>query len=282
MPNQDRPPVVGQEIELRVNVDPRCHTCAESISWDMHEPSPFAYYGPDALARFFEDLVMGKPLPLTFNTHHAREASTVVAITLFMHRHLLLLPGAMPLVAAADFYARWGEPAMAHLDPELGRFFRFLGLYLDTRDNKQKLTEALGWMREYLETGVLPHFGGRRAEPPRVLDVGTTGFVLAETPGDMASMDFVIEAWVELYRMGHLRGVLVGPMVNARRNVVAARKSPLVDFDLGKAAAHLNEMERAMGELPEWRVDADGLWLSGPPDGTLILVQHMLEVFVRV
>jgi hypothetical protein len=62
--------------------------------------------------------------------------------------------------------------------------------------------------------------------------------------------------------------------------VLAARKSPHVAFDLTRAAAYLNEIERSIGGPPEWR--EDGLWLSGPSVGTTLLLSHLMEVFLRV
>jgi hypothetical protein len=119
--------------------------------------------------------------------------------------------------------------------------------------------------------GRLPHLG-KPWPDVSVVDRGTNGFVLAETPGAL------VEGWVELYRQGFLRGVLVGPRdEESRRKVLISRKSAFLSFDFTKASAILNEMERAMGELPGWRTEGQ-LWLWGPEDGTLILLEHLVKV----
>ena len=61
---------------------------------------------------------------------------------------------------------------------------------------------------------------------------------------------------------------------------MAARKSVYVALDVGMAAKLLNDVEAAMGEPTEWKCEGDCLF--GPPNGTVLTLPHMLEVFLRV
>jgi len=111
-------------------------------------------------------------------------------------------------------------------------------------------------------------------EPPRVFDSGSNGFVLATAEGSLE------DGWVELYREGYLRGALFSPPKEDRRQVLVARKSHFLAFDLHKAAEVLNEVERALGEPPGWL--AGELWLRGPEGGTLLPITAITQVLVRV
>jgi hypothetical protein len=108
---------------------------------------------------------------------------------------------------------------------------------------------------------------------PRVLDVGSGGFVLAEATA-------LEDGWVELFRQGYLWGVLLAPNQGDRRRVLVARKSHLAPLDPRRAADLFNEAERAMGEPEGWR--AEDLWLWGPDGGTLLLPTHIVDVVIRV
>jgi hypothetical protein len=112
------------------------------------------------------------------------------------------------------------------------------------------------------------------AEPlvPYVHLTGSNGFVLAETVGAFQL------GWLELFRQGYLRGVLIGPIRSDRRAVMLARKSPVVAFDLALAARTLNAMEEAMGEAPAWELKGDTLVTPG----TLITIQHLLTLVSRI
>jgi hypothetical protein len=131
----------------------------------------------------------------------------------------------------------------------------------------------VGWIKSYVVEDTLPALPAE-PPPPRVLDRGTDGFVLAEVPGKRLE-----EGWIELFRQGYLRGVLLGSARKDRRYVLAARKSEYLRFDLRRAAQVFNEAERAMGEPPEW--EASELRLRGPKKGTLIPISALLDVFVR-
>jgi hypothetical protein len=167
---------------------------------------------------------------------------------------------------------------MAHVDPELTQFIRFLRTFfpksLGPQELSMKLGQAVEFISEYVVNDRLPQMGAS-PEPPVVLDRSTDGFVVAE-----ARHPSLGEAWVHLFRGGFVRGVTFSMEERGRRHVLGARKGPFVQFNLSLAASQLNEIERAMGEAPEWKADA--LWLYSPPEGTIMLATHMLQVLVRV
>jgi hypothetical protein len=246
------------------------------LCYEHHGPE-FSPLSPGALTRFYEDLILGRPMPLDFAIRKVSDIDTVMAAALFLKRDLAIHPSAPGMVAGIDLVHRHGIACVGHLEGSLGLFLGLLRGYLPDRQGKQeaaeKLVKMVEWIHAYMLAGELPHLGMSWPEV-HVLDHGTAGFVLAETRGDLMA------GWVELYRQGFLRGLLIGPDVAGRRKVVASRKSAYVAFDLGKAAFILNGLEQAMGELPDWTVE--GGWLRSPGDGTLILVSHILEVLLRV
>ncbi len=231
------------------------------------------------LRGFYEDLIMGRPFPLVFATRGIRDIQTVVAISLFLHRELAINPATPNLVVAAELVDKYENAGLAHIDYDLGRFFRFVKRFLppglSKKELESRLVSAVAWMREYVLEGRLPAMPGEPPSP-RIIDRGTNGFVVAEAPAK-SRLD---EVWVELFRQGFLRGVVFGATSGDRRQVLIARKSGFLTFDLARAAEIFNEAERAMGELPGW--EATELWLVGPEDGTLLLPSMLLDVLVRV
>jgi hypothetical protein len=220
-------------------------------------------------------------MPLTLATPRIQDVDTIVAISLFLHRDLATHPNMPAFVYVTDFVHRMGLPALAHLDDTLARFFSALRAFfpdkgLTQRELSQRLQSAVGWIRGYIHDETIPFTGSRPEVSVRIIDRGTGGFVVAEGVGPL------LDGWVELYRQGHLRGLLVGPALDDRRQALIARKSLFLPFNLEMAARILNQMESAMGELPEWSVAPNGLWLEGPQDGTLILIQDLLKVLTRV
>lgn len=242
-----------------------------------HHGEGFGQADPGALTSFFEDLILGRSLPLVFATPAIRDLDTLFAIALFLHRDLAIAPAMPGLVAQVDLVHRRGLPMLGHVGGELARFLRLLRAYfpegLTKTDLGQRLTTAVGWIRAYVLEGALPSLGKPFAGAT-VLQRGTDGFVVAETTGDL------LEAWVTLFSQGHLRGVLVSSERGGRREVLGARKSLFRAFDLPLAARLLNEMEVTMGEPGGWRTTGDWLW--GPPGGTRLLVEHLVEVLIRV
>ncbi len=242
-----------------------------------HHGEGFGWPDPGALTSFYDDLIHGRAMPPKFVSKALRDIDVLVAFTLHRNPGLVVCPNALKLVTAADLVHRRGAVGMAHVDSELTQFFRFLRKFFPKGQSKKDfetlLTQAVGYIEDYILNDRLPQTGAE-PEPPTVLDTGTSGFVVAETSGSLG------EAWVHLFRSGFVRGVVFGKDQAGRRHVLGARKGPFIDFKIDSAAQLLNEVERAMGELPEWTNDA--LWLYGPPGGTPMLVSHILTILVRV
>lgn len=268
------------ELHFQVVIDPDLGPDIENAValGEFRSPKGTAVVILDSsLASFYRDLLLGRPLPLTLVTRKVDSVGKVLVITLFLHRDLAIHPKVFSLVAAANLVDQLQLVGLAHIDPALARFFQFLMSYLPPSLGKPELEKRLvtvvSWVRDHLLEDRFPALPPVQ-EPPRILDIGTNGFVLAECRGSLE------EGWIELYRQGYLRGLLFGPNLGGRRKVLAARKSPFLAFDLRKAADILNEAESAMGEPPGWVTD--GIWLEGPPEGTLLLVSALTQVLIRV
>jgi hypothetical protein len=271
------PAVVRDAVSFETGATPEQVNSSEYVAYNHHgdgwEPT-----SKGALTAFYEDLIFGRPLPLKFATHSVNDIDTVLAVGLFMHRDMALAPGCLSFVTAADFVHRWGLPGFAHVPEDVGRFLYFLRGYtlepgLTQRETANRLSQAITWVREYLQEDRLPHMPNAQVDVT-IIDRGTNGFVFASTEGDL------LTGWVNLYRMGYLGGVLVGPDTNHRRHVVGARKTPHVALDLHRAAQHFNELENAYGEPAGWHVEEDLLF--GPTDGTIIPPSQLIEVMIRV
>ena len=252
---------------------------SDAIAYNHHGEA-FSSFDRGALPSFYEDLLLGRAMPLTLATTALHDIDTLTAIALFLHRDLATHPATQGFVYTVDFVHRLGFPALAHIETDLARFLTVLRNYfpeqLSQREFSERLTTAVGWIREYIYNGSFPTLGVNPNLEVRILDIGTTGFVLAETKGNLW------DGWAELYRQGHLRGVLTHVGGGDRRKVLVARKSLYVPFNLVMACQVLNQMETAMGELPEWKVTPDALWLEGPSEGTLILFRQLLELLIRI
>lgn len=276
-------------IQLGISLDPKAPSVLpDAITFEtgatlqeVRDPATFAYnhhgpgFGdahPGALTAFFEDLVLGRPLPTKFVSHRVEGMDTVVAMALFLHRELAVEPRTPGFVAQVDFLHRRGLTVVGHVDRDVEQMVYLLNDAPEGPDSEW-LSRALGWVREYLLKGEVP--GAARPAQVRVIDRGTDGFVVATTEETQ-----LLRAWIELYRCGFLRGVVFGRDQGGRRPVLISRKSAYVGLDLAKAASILNEMEAAMGEAPGW--SQDGLWLAAPEPGTYILPEHLLAVLTRV
>ena len=234
--------------------------------------------GYTSILKFYEELIKGKPYPLTFQTPGIQGVDTMVAIALFLHRDLALRSAMLTLAVSADLVERLGPAGMAHIDRDLARFFQLIRVFLpesglNKREEGERLQTVVSWIREYVLEDRLPNLPPSTASPT-VLDTGTDGFVVAETKGDL------YEGWVELYREGYLRGLLLGSEREGRRGALIARKSLELKLDLDQAATILNEAERAMGEF-EWQ-RRGVLWLEGPVEGTRLPREAIQDVLVRV
>ena len=235
--------------------------------------------GPSQLSRLYVDLICGRPMPLTFVTRDVRTVETVVAAALFLDRELCLHPGAAGLVTAVELASQLQEGGLAHLDRDLARLFVLIDGYLCSgpalgqAEQGRRLHQAVTWLRGYVLNRALPSLP-RPGEPPIVLDRGTNGFVLAST-----TCAHLVDAVIELYREGHLRGVVFSSTDSGDR-VVAFRKSAFVRFDLQTAEAHLNAAEARVGHGGRWRLHR--FLLASPPDGTRIPRRDLIDTFLRV
>jgi hypothetical protein len=275
--SSDLPVIVSEAVCFETGAT-RAQAADPNLFVYEHHGEGFGWADPGALTCFFEDVMHGRPLPKVFASKSLGDVDTLVALTLFKHPQLSVCPNALRMVTATDLIHRRGAVGMAHVDIDLARFVRFLrALFpkksLPKRTFDEHLDAAVNYIHDYIGNDRLPHFG-QEPEPPTVVETGSGGFVLAETAGSLG------EAWVHLFRSGFVRGLVVGRELQGRRSVLGARKGPHIAFQLDMATRLLNEMELAMGELPDWK--SDGLWLYGPPAGTLILVSHILQVLIRV
>lgn len=269
-------PIIQDAITFETGAS-RAQTLDPAFHAYEHHGPDFGSRDPGALTCFFEDLILGRPLPLVLVTRAIQDLDTLWAIALFLHRDVALSARMPGIVAQVDMVHRRGLSLMGHLDKDFALFLRLQRAYFPTGlsqdETGNRLRIALGWIREYVADGTLPALGKPLAGA-QVVERGTDGFVAAESPGDL------LEAWVSLFREGHLRGLVAGPIREGRRKVLAARKSSFCRFNLTLGARLFNDIETAMGEPASWHVEGDWLW--GPAKGTMILMPHLLEVLVRI
>lgn len=241
-------------------------------------PGAIVYNDDDAsspLSRFYVDLICGRPLPLQYVTRELRGLSSVVSLALFMDRTLALHPKTQSLVSSVEMASALQESGLAHIDRDLARLFLFLDQYLFSgplrkKDVEGKLPQVLEWVRNWILEDRLPTLS-EEPPPPKVLDRGTNGFVVAETTSTKLT-----EGVIELYRQGHLRGVLYSQQ-GETTHVLAFRKSRYLQFDLQKAAGMLNVVAKELGQPQDW--EARGLLLKG---SCQLPRDKLTEVFLRI
>jgi len=267
---------MAEELQFRLVVDkdlPRSLPGATAFG-DFDEAEGSVVY--KSLPVFFSDLALGRPLPLALAMRDLRGIDHVLVVALFLHRELVIYPSVVGLVSAVDLASRWGVSGLAHVDRDLARFLVFLSSFLPPGLPKKTLHErvpvAMQWIQEYVQKGLLPALPPE-ADLPRILNFGTNGFVVAEASGLLEM------AWVELFRQGHLRGMVFSPPQNDRRRVLIGRKSVFLEMKLSQLGQVLNEAERAMGEPPEWKAGVN--WLESPKGGTLIPVSNLMDVVLK-
>lgn len=238
--------VVGSSLEANT---------AEAISWQMGPPSRtegvFSYGGVNALSEFYEDLLKGAPFPFSFHAYSLWGADALVAVAIYLHRELALLPQTTALVGYICFHRRMGEFSLAHVPPEVAAFIRLLESVswerLTDKEQGERISTSVSWIREYLLGDKLPHLV--RPTAPSIITVGSNGFVVAE------SLNPSREVWTELYRAGYLRGVLMGPETDEGSTYLLSKKSEYLEFDLYKGEKLLNELE-AIHEGPAvWKIE---------------------------
>lgn len=274
-------------MDFRVTVDPDLPTVLNepAVAFGLFQgtraglivyaPGP----GASPLSRLYVDLICGRPMPVTFLTRSAQTLETIVAVSLFLDRELTLHPKTAALVSAVELASWLQEGGLAHVDRDLARLLVLIDGYLcapqlEKSEQGRRLQQVVSWLRSYVLSGALPSLP-REAEPPTLLDRGTNGFVLATTTGPR-----LVDAVIEIYRQGHLRGVIFNPVVGGLERVVAFRKSPYVRFDLQAAETHLNSVESTLGHRARWKLDR--FLLMGPPKGTAIPRQDLIQTFLRV
>lgn len=267
--------VVPEVVTFETGASPEQVADSTKHAYDHHGQG-FTSRSPGALQLFFEDLILGVPMPLTLGVHKIADVDTIIVAALFCKRDLAIHPAMPSVVYGAELFHRRGSSALAHIPQDLGRFFLLLkdffpgGLGKDEVANR--LMTAIGWLHDYLFQGRLPHLGALPTEV-RVIDVGTNGFVLAESEKPTEA------AWTELFRKGFLRGVMYGRESEDLRQVLAAKKSSYATFDLEKARMALNEIEYKVGGTPEWK--CEGLFLKSPEGGSLILPSIVTKVLLH-
>lgn len=267
------PPLVEGAVSFETGARPEDVATPSRHAYE-HEGEGFSSQSPGALTKFYEDLTYGMAFPLVFASKAPRDVDTVVAALLFLDRSLVMHPSVPGFVAGVDLVHRYGPTMAGQVEEDLYRLLLLVRGHacvpgLSRRELGSRLQDAMGWVRDYL-VGSCPHLG-----PPlptsRVVDVGTGGFVIGE------SIDPSPEAWIGLYRLGFLKGVVFGTVSSGQRRVVASRKSDHIPFDLRKAQALLNEVERIEGNPPSWRMG--GFFLTS--SGTNIAPKEIVDVFLR-
>jgi len=269
------PPILSDAVTFETGAS-QAQVVDPSLWAYNHHGEGFGQADTGALTCFYEDLILGRPLPTKFVVGRV-DIDSLVASTLFLHRELLTHAATLGFVAHVDFVHRRGFNALAHVDPNMASFLRFLSGYLPDGLSKQdlnaRLSTVIGWIREYIAEDKMPSLQVRLPSLV-VLDEGVGGFVVAETTGGLP------DGWVELYRRGYYRGVLFGPRRGTLPTVLVSRKSAYVPLDLSRATYLLNEAEVIFGGPPAWSLEQDWLW--GPPDGTLVPPSHVIEAVVGV
>lgn len=270
-----------QDLKFHVVLDPAIDSQVEGVVafGDFEPKGDAAIYPEDGILAFHRDLILGRALPLVFVTRRLSNLGVMTAITLFLYRDLALHPNLPGFLYGVELADRYGVSGLSHLDRDLSRFFRLVRGVVAAAKGKQAqkiaLDTVVGWIREYVLEGLIPGLPPE-APPPRVLERGTDGFVLATSEGDL---DW---AWEELFRMGHLRGLLAAPLRERQDHWIylGARKSPFLMMDLIKAAEILNQGEEQLGDENRWH--SDGMWLFGPKEGTLLPPSAVVGILTRV
>jgi hypothetical protein len=261
---------------------------SEQREWvGFESPGSSPEYTFSTLAGFHQSLISGQALPLTLVTkkfdNSFGDISKLVAMVMYLHRDVAIRPALTSLVSSSVIVSQLGWVGLAHIDRDLAWFFEIMRSWIwhdadSRREEGNRITSAIRWLRDWVGEGKLPTLPPEQS-PPRVISVGTNGFVLAEAPWDSN----LRIGWVELFREGHLKGALVTEPSHDLRRVLVAKRSDHISFDLGLAQSILNQAEGAMGGS-EWPLDGT-CWLHSPGetlDGTLLPVSSIVDVLVRV
>lgn len=265
-----------EELEFTVHIDAEMAEPPEGALTLGDLGGSHAY---DDVERLYVDLILGKPVPLALAARRIETLGQALILALFLRRGLALHPRMHQLVVSTALADRFSLGGLAHVERDLARFLLLIqGYVVDPKLGRKELGRRLAtmveWVEDWVEDDRMPQLPVE-PDPPRVLDQGTNGFVVAETTGPLEA------GWLDLYRMGYLRGVLVTTVKNGRRGVLGARKSQFVAFDLPQAARLLTTVEEPLGGL-QWAAHHEGLWLAGPVEGTELPLDAILKVLLRV
>jgi hypothetical protein len=240
-----------------------------------HHGRGFNSYSIGALSKFYTDLVLGRPFPLKFVTHELRDLDTLIAIALFLQRDLVLLPRTMQLVQAVDFVHCHGDRVSCHVDSVFESFRGFVknGFFSqkDTVPLNTRLSSFFQILRRFLEG---EDFVSLKRTEVKIVEKGTNGFVVALATN-------LLDGLSQLYGKGYLYGVLFGsPQSNGLRQVLLARKSEWVSFNLVQGSFILNELEVLSGGEVGWVVEGEYLW--SPPCGSKIPMSDIVQIALRI
>lgn len=220
--------------------------------FEAKHPGSAVYKNPPLLSSLWLDMILGRPLPTKMVLREVKGFEQLFCLALFMDRELALHPKVPAMVSSIELSSHLQMVGLAHIEPDLARLLIFLDSYLfsdsgSRKEYSRKLQQSLLWIREYTLSGKLPSMP-RPQDPPRILDYGTNGFVLAEIKGEF------LEPLLEIYRQGYLRGVLFGPENDDGHPVLCFKKSTHLRYDLEKALVTLNQAEVQVGRPPNWQL----------------------------
>jgi hypothetical protein len=282
---------VDDSFNFQVIIDPNISSvvnksiCFETgVNKDQLGPGLYEHHGAEytfrdigALTRFYEDLILGFPLPLTFVTRGIYGPDAIVAMALFLYRDLAIIPATTGLVSGIDLVHRYGTTLLAHVDTSLSGFIKsFPKLFPDNiskREQGERISIGVQWIRDYLTDNNPPLLGGSLPDV-RIVDIGSNSFVLAES--DNSS----VEAWEVLYRSGYLRGIIFNHKKDNSKSVLISRKCELVWPGMVNAIAFLNDLEKLSGGSEKWY--SNGNYIYSPPNGSNILDCYIMDIVLRV
>lgn len=236
-----------------------------------------SHTGASMVSSLWGDLILGRPLPTKLILRKVESVEQLLCLALFMDRELALHPKVPTLVSAVELVKSLGPVGLAHIEPDLARLLIFLDSYVfggnpNRKELSRRLQQSLGWVRDYALENRLPSLP-RQSDPPKVLDRGTNGFVVAE-----ARKGKFFEALIDVYRMGFLRGLLFSPEGEGPYCAMAFKKSAFLQFDLQTAVSKLNQAESQVGRPASWVLEERLLY----NESTLMPRDLVLQVLLRV
>lgn len=232
--------------------------------------------GVSLLSTLWLDLILGRPLPTKMVLKSIPDFEHLFCLALFMDRELALHPKIPEVIASVELASQLQTVGLAHINPDLCRLLIFLDSYIfsaegSRKEYSRKLKQALLWIRDYAIEGNLPSLP-RPQDPPKILSRGTNGFVLAEVKGEF------LEPLLEIYRMGHLRGILFGPGPPGFQSVLCFKKSEYLRYDLDTAMVKLNQAEVKAGQPPDWQKKSLVLFHGATQMPRELITEFMLRV----